>query len=281
MIFVSGATGTVGSEVVRLLSAAGANVRAGLRAPEKAVKLRGVEVVSFDFTDPARVRAALRGVERAFLLTATGPGQAELESSFAEEAVRAGVRHIVKMSVWRAAEGGYTFARIHRAAERKIEALRIPFTFLRPNMFMQNLLHSAASLRDERAIFQPAGEAKVSMIDTRDVARVAVKVLGSDDHFGAVYDLSGPEALDYAEVAETIGTALARQVRYVDVPPASFRHGLGAEGVPSWTVEAMLDLQAYASTGAAAQVVDTVRGITGVPPTTLERFVRDHVEVFT
>jgi uncharacterized protein YbjT (DUF2867 family) len=281
MIFVSGASGTVGSEVVRLLSAAGARVRVGLRSPEKAVKLPGVEVVPFDFTDPVRVRSALRGVERAFLLTATGPSQAELESSFAEEAVRAGVRHIVKLSVWRAADAGYTFARVHRAAERKIEALRVPFTFLRPNSFMQNLLHSATTVKEERAIFQPAGEAKVSMIDTRDVARVAVKVLGSDDHFGAAYDLSGPSAVDYAEVAETIGTAVARQVRFVDVPPASFRHGLGAEGVSSWTVEAILDLQSYASAGGASGVVDTVRRITGAQPTTLERFVRDHVEVFT
>ncbi len=283
MIFVSGASGTVGSELVRQLSAAGARVRAGWRVPERAARLPGVEVVPFDFTEPARVRAALTGIERAFLLTPSSPAQVDLEASFAAEAARAGVRHIVKMSVWRAPAQGYTFARVHHAAERKVLASGIPCTFLRPNMFMQNLIYAAETIREQMAILQPARSAKISMVDTRDVARAAVRVLGSDDHFGAAHELSGPESLDYSEVAEIVGTVIGKQVRYVDVPEEAFRHSLRARGTPAWLVDAMLDLQDYANRGFAAEVTDTLARLlapTGARPVTFARFIRDHAEVF-
>jgi len=123
MILVTGASGTVGSEVLKQLRQRGASVRAGFHSPKKAeqVRAQGVDAVVLDFADRTSIAAALKGVEKVFLLGATAPHQSELEINVVEEAKKAGVGHIVKLSVLGAVGEKVTFARWHRAVEKAIE----------------------------------------------------------------------------------------------------------------------------------------------------------------
>jgi uncharacterized protein YbjT (DUF2867 family) len=147
-ILVTGATGTVGSEVVKqLLSAKGQReediiVKAAVRSDnDNTFRNLGVQVVQLDYNKPDSLSAALRGVDKLFLLTPFQSNMVDLTSNLLNEAKQAGVKYIVKQSVLRAdAEPGITSSRSHRQAEKTIEESGIPFTFLRPNFFMQNFV---------------------------------------------------------------------------------------------------------------------------------------------
>src|SRR6185436_19052635 len=170
----------------------------------------GLDAVVMDFAQPATIAAALRGVEKLFLLSP--PNRPELEKPVVEEARKAGVRHLVKLSAWGAESEAHSFGRGHRAIEKQIEAAKIPFTFLRPNGFMQNFLQAAGTIKSQRAIHFPAGDSRYSMIDVRDVAAVALRALTGPAHQGKAYRLSGPESLSHEDVAEKLSRVLGRKI---------------------------------------------------------------------
>src|SRR6185369_6837224 len=117
--------------------------------------------------------------------------------------------------------------------EKQIEAAKIPFTFLRPNGFMQNFLQAAGTIKSQRAIHLPAGDSRYSMIDVRDVAAVALRALTGPAHQGKAYRLSGPESLSHEDVAEKLSRVLGRKISYVDLPPAEFKEALQGFGLPA------------------------------------------------
>lgn len=282
MILVTGAGGTVGTELVKALTREKAALRVAFHAPEKAARARaaGLDAVVVDFARPATLRAALSGVSRLFLLSVAGPHLASWEGGAAEEAARAGGRHVVKLSVWRASEEEYALARWHRSAEKAIEASGVPFTFLRPNSFMQNFVtHHLASLR-AGSLPLPAGGARVSHVDVRDVAEVAARILAEDSHASHAYDLSGPESLSYAQTTHILSAAWGRKIAYLEVTDADFLRGMTEGGAPPWLAEAILDLQRYAKRGQAADVLGSVQQILQRKPTTLARFAADHAARF-
>ncbi|MCI0568743.1 MAG: SDR family oxidoreductase [Acidobacteria bacterium] len=283
MILVTGAGGTVGREVVQALQREGLRFRAAYHTEEKAAKARGsgLDAVTVDFAKPDSLRPALRGVSKLFLLSAATPDLAEQEMGVVEQAKQAGVGHLVKISVWRASEEEFTFARWHRSSEKAIQASGVPFTFLRPNSFMQNLsTYYAQSIRATRTIALPAGHAKESCIDVRDIASVAARVFSETTHFGHAYDLSGPESLSYHQVANTLSVALGRKITYVDVSDEEFSRGMRGSGAPPWLTDAILEMQHYAKRGQAADVLGSVQQILGRRPLSLDRFARDYSNAF-
>jgi uncharacterized protein YbjT (DUF2867 family) len=178
MILVTGASGTVGSEVVRALGERGARVRAGYRSrPQKLPA--GFESVALDYEQPETIRPALAGVETVFLLSNT----VEREKQVVDEIKRAGVKRIVKLSAFGAAEEAHSFARGHRAVERHIEASGLAWTFLRPNGFMQNVVnYMAETIRSQSAIYSSAANGAISHIDARDIGTVGARVLTESGH---------------------------------------------------------------------------------------------------
>ncbi len=280
MILVTGATGTIGSEVVRQLVTSGQHPRALVRDPTTARQRLGgqVEPVVGDLDRPETIAAALAGVDRVFLLTTQSAQQPQWEQGVIQAATRAGVGHLVKLSVFRAdAQSPLQVARQHGQVERALARSGLAYTVLRPVFFMQNLL---GMVRDG-TIATATGNGRVAMVDARDIAAVAVAALGSHGHAGKVYTLTGPQALSFDEVARIVSQQAGRQLRHVRVLPDAVRDALQARGVAAWFAADMAKLHGMLAAGYEEIVTGDVRSVTGSPPRTLARFAADFTGALT
>jgi uncharacterized protein YbjT (DUF2867 family) len=284
MILITGATGTVGSEVVKRLSAKGVRMRALTRDPGKAdiVRLPQVEVVRGDFGDADSIRLACASVHRAFLLTNSTERAEEQQTTFMRIAQESGVQHIVKLSQLHAdANSPGRFLRYHGAVEAAIRASGLTFTFLRPNLYMQGLLNFRQSIQQKGAFFAAVGDARISSIDVRDLADVAVAALTESKHDNRTYSLTGPKALTFADMANQLSGAVERTITFVDVPPESMRTALADLGFPAWQADGLLEEFAMYRRGEAAEVESGVSEALGRPPRSFDEFARDYASLFT
>ncbi|WP_328881671.1 SDR family oxidoreductase [Streptomyces sp. NBC_00299] len=289
MILVIGATGKIGGEVARLLVSTGSPVRALVRDPSKAaaqaLARQGVVPATGDLGDVASLDAAMQGVDRVFLVSAQDLRQAELQGNAVDAALRATVGHIVKVSgiAPSVSPGGPAeIGRQHWQTEHRIEESGVPFTFLRPGFFMQNLLETAAPMVSKLGLLAaPMGGAPVAMVDARDIAAVAAEVLTGDSHHDRVYDVTGPRAFGYEELAAVLADATGQRVRYVSMPPGFAANVLRRQGKPDWYVEHLVEMAELFRAGAGATVSTTVRDLTGRPPRTIESFAAEHAGSFT
>jgi uncharacterized protein YbjT (DUF2867 family) len=285
-ILLTGATGTVGQAVAQALAGRGVPFRALVRQPDapaaqQLAALPGAELVLGDFNNPASLQQALAGIERAFLLT-NSTEQAEAQQlRFVELARQAGVPRIVKLSQWAAdAASPVRFLRYHATVEQAIQAAGLAYTFLRPNLFMQGLLAFKASIQAQGQFFAPIGEARISVIDVRDIAAVAAAALTELGHENQVYNLTGPAALTHAEMAAHLAAAVGYPVAFVDVPPTALRGYLAQAGFPEWQIEGLLEDYAHYHRGEAAVVAAGVQQATGQPPRDFAAFARDYASAF-
>jgi uncharacterized protein YbjT (DUF2867 family) len=275
VILVTGATGKVGRELVKELRSAGAPFRVGARSPEKVSEM---DAVLFDFDRPETFGPALAGADKLFLLTSGGT---QREAAVVDAARKAGIKHIVKLSVWDAEKDAFVLGRHHRAVEQKIEASGLPWTFLRPNSFMQNFTTAhAPPIRSQGAFYPYGHDAKISVIDARDIAAVAATALTGSGHAGKAYKLSGPEALTNQQMAQKLTKAIGKTVKFVDLPDTEYVKALVAAGVPPAYAEALADLSRYYTTRAGALVTPEVERVIGRKPISFDQFVRDYAGVW-
>ena len=281
LILVIGATGTVGSEITKQLVEAGQTVRVLARDPAKAKIKFGatVEIFQGDLSKPETLAAAFVGVDGAYvLLPAIGPEFPELEGNAFNAAKRAGVKRIVKQSsfVMEDFMAGTPFAEWHGESEKRLCALGVAWTILRPAFFASNFVGDFAIMR-QGGLFLPTGDGKDAPIDPRDVAAVAVKVLTTAGHEGKIYSPTGPELLSYAEVVQKVAAVTGKPLKFVDVPEAKWREDMLSAGAPLPVVESLL---AYFTRGIKAgriQVRATVPSLLGRPARTLEQWAKDHI----
>ena len=285
MIVVTGSTGTIGSELVRLLASAGADTRAIYRRAEIAARPGHVTFFRADLTDPVQAEAALAGASRLFLLTGNESGFLQVQLTVVEAARRGAIRHIVKLSALGASDHSRSgIGRDHWAVEQAIQQTAIPWTLLRPHAFMQNWLKDvAASVRAENAIFSPIGDGRVPFIDTRDIAAVAAEVLlHPDAHIGKKYVLTGGEAVGYADLAATLSEVTGREIAYRPISMDDARARLTRLGQPAALIDATLAIAAYQRDGGpTAMVSPTVQRLLGRPPRTIGDFARDYGAAFS
>ena len=183
MICITGAGGTVGSEVLKQLQQTDSTFRVAYFSAGKAEQARanGIEATIIDYDQPNTLAEAFAGCEKLFLLGGNTPNQTEQELNAVEAAKAAGVQHIVKQSVLGAEGESYSLANVHRPVEKAIEASGLAWTFLRPNSFMQNVAtFMSPTIRSEGAFFSASGDAKIAHVDVRDIAAVAVLAKGHD-----------------------------------------------------------------------------------------------------
>lgn len=284
-ILVTGATGTVGREIIKQLALQDVKVRAGVHSVIKGENLKrlpDVEIVEIEFNRPESLHAAFTHIDCLMLVTPFTEDQVEMAKNLVDEAKKKEVKHIVRLSALGAgAEPGIQFGRWHREVEQYIEESGIPYTFLRSAGFMQHLEnYNAVTIKHEGKFYLPAGEGKVNYIDTRDIAAVAVEALISEGHEGEIYDLTGPEALSHSEIAAILSEETMRAITFVDVPAAAAREAMLAQHIPERLVDAMLELYDVYRSGHSSEVTDTVEKITGRPPHTFRQFARDYKECF-
>ena len=282
-VLVTGATGNVGSRVVRELSGRGVSARAFVRDADGAAgKLDdGVELAYGDFSDAASVGRVVEGVEGVFLACANDPRQVEYETGVIDAAAAAGVRRIVKLSALGAEVGSpIAFWDWHGRIEERLRASGVPFVMLRPAFNMTNLLGSAEGVRHADSLFAPADGAKVAMIDPGDVAAAATVVLAEDGHEGQTHVLTGPEAIAFERVAEELSAATGRHVRFVAVTDDAARQALVGSGTPEFVAGQIVAVFGVLRQGAQDLTTDAVRDLTGREPRSFAGFTRDHAGHF-
>lgn len=275
-VLVLGALGNVGAEVVKALRAAGSPVRAGDLFPEKVAQRfgGGVEAVAFDFSKPETYALAFQGIRNVFILR---PPQItdikKLMIPAMQAAKAAGVKHFVFLSLIGIEQNTMV---PHYQVEQYLKTSGMSYTFLRSSFFMQNLntVHQA-EIRDSDEIFVPVGTARTSFIDVRDIGAAAAVCLTQPGHENIAYDLTGPEGLDYYQVAALFTQVLGRQITYRNPSPAAF---FLRQLRKSPLMFALVTTWLYANTkgGMADRVTGEVKRLTGREPICLERYIQDY-----
>jgi uncharacterized protein YbjT (DUF2867 family) len=280
-ILVLGASGAVGGAVVKELARRdGVAVRVASRRPSELGLDARVEAVRFDLEQQDTFAPALAGIERVFMLARPGDEQPELHALPLIDAMRAqGVKRVVHLSAM-GAEKRPDFGL--RRVELALDASGLAVTHLRPNFFFQifttGALGRGIALRGEIRI--PAGGARLSFLDARDVGAAAAVALTEPGHEGHGYTLTGAEALDHAEIAAAIAHARGSAVRYVAIDEDEARRALGEAGFPPPWVERLLGFYRLVRSGAAAELTSSVAELLGRPPRTFAEFATEHRAAF-
>jgi uncharacterized protein YbjT (DUF2867 family) len=282
MILVTGATGHVGRELIEELARCAQNVRAMTRRPETARFPRGVEVVRGDFDDPTSVDSALVGVDRVFLMTAQPIGSAPRPTHpalVAERARRAGVRHVVFLSVLAGGDAGQDpITRWSNEAEAAVLASGVPWTLLRPGRFMSNALSWAPLIRQGGTVKAPFAHRPVASIDPSDIAAMARVCLTEPGHEEKAYRLSGPEALTPVQEGAILAETLGRPIEVVSLSTDDARAAILRSGMPPDVVEEIITRVETSTHG--SEVLSTVHDVTGRAPRTFADWAKAHVDAF-
>jgi uncharacterized protein YbjT (DUF2867 family) len=280
---VTAATGTVGQHVVRALADREAGVRIGSRDPDSARERfvdEGVdrgEYVAFDFTRPETWGRSLDDVDGVFVVRPPGV-DASTVGAFAEAAARDGVDRLVYLSTLGAEKNVLV---PHHRIEKRIVATEATHTLLRASFFMQNLLEvHGPDIVEHNEVFVPAGDGKTSFVDARDLGDVAAIALTESGHENRAYDLTGPEALHYEEVATIFSSVLERPITYPKPSMVRFGRRMRQRGQSLGFIALMCGIYTTARLGLASRVTTDTRRVLGREPLRVETFVEDYASEF-
>ncbi len=281
MILVTGATGTIGSEVVRRLAARGEKVRALTRDPARLDAAPGVEVVRGDFLDPESVDSALAGVKAAFLVAVLGP-DTRPDVDLISRARAAGASRLVKLSAIGTGDPGVgPGGTWHIPGEEALRAGGADWTVLRPSTFASNTLSWADPIRSGEPVPNLTGDGRQGVVDPRDVAEVAVAALLDPRHAGRTYTLTGPEPITAPGQATVLADVLGRPVRTLDLTPDEVRSHLRGSGMPEPYLRGVLAGSSYVRAGHNDVITDDVREVLGRGARTYREWAEDHTEAFS
>jgi uncharacterized protein YbjT (DUF2867 family) len=250
-ILVTGATGTVGNEVINQLLDKGVSIRAGVRNPAKAKEMGwpNVDLTAFDYDKPETFETALEGVDKIFLvappLSANAP---DIMIPMIHKAKEMGVKSIVNLSALGVEQDDNIPL---RQVELALEKSGLGYTHLRPNWFMQNCNTSMlGSIKEQQAIYVPAADSKTAFIDARDIAAIAVEALISGEHNQKAYTITGDEALDHYQMAELLSKVSGKTIVYHAIDDDALRAGMKSQGFPESAINYFSMLYDIARKGA-------------------------------
>jgi len=278
-ILVTGATGNVGAEVVKALELANQETIATVVKQDDLKKFPPKKAVVFDFADSNTWEPALEGVDRVFLMRP--PAIADVKTylfPFIDLALQKGIKHIVFLSLQ-----GVSFNPLtpHFKVEKYLIRKKAPYTFLRPNFFMQNLstfYKDDISQNDE--IYLPAGKGRTSFVDVRDIGAVAAEVFTGPDHIGKAYTLSGSESLDYYQVAEILSNELGQTIMYQNPTVAEYVERLRANGSPDEFIKVQKMLYFVVRHNFSSGTKSDIAKLLGREPIAFKQFAHDYTHVW-
>jgi uncharacterized protein YbjT (DUF2867 family) len=277
---ITGATGDIGSRVVKLLLERAERPRVFARDARKARERFGdwVDVAVGDLADAGSLFAALTGVDTLFLIN-SGPEIPSRDELAAKAAKAAGVRHLVKLSSMDGRQDVGTGV-WHARGESAIRASGIVFTFVRPTGFMENALFWATSIKARGVVRSMTSDGKIPFIHSDDIAAVATEALTTREYDGRTLPITGPEALSYAEMAAKIGAAIGKQLGFETIPEEQVRQQMTESGDSEQMIAAHLSIYRAIREGRLAAVTDNVERVLGRKPIGFDRWAQEHAEAF-
>jgi uncharacterized protein YbjT (DUF2867 family) len=282
-VLITGATGTVSTALLNALHETDSRLRALVRDEAKADAIRGADVFVGDLDNPRSLPPAFEGVQDLWLLVPNGPRAPENNMNALWAARRAGVDRVVRVSVVGAAhDAPNRSGRLHALSDWETERCGMRWTILRPHWFMQNLLNEAGDIAATGTFSLNMGASRIGMIDARDIAECAARVLldDPDRHHGRTYTLTGPRSLTFDEVARQLSRALGEPIRYLPVDDDAKRGKLLGYGVPRWIVDMLEEYARTYASGWGDFTTDTVTELLGRPARDVADFIRDHAPSF-
>ena len=278
-ILITGATGTIGKALVAQLRQTNADFLAAGRDATKtaaALNVRANQAVQFDFADPATFAAATAGVDRAFLL---GPplfyDLDKLLGPFIDFLQAAGIRRVVYLSALNAEKMGADLS-FHTNVENKLQQDGFELTILKPSFFAQNFKnYEWDNITRHNITYVPAGDGVVAFVDVHDIAAVAAKVLTEEGHGGKTYNITGPEALSYADAAGLLSEVTGRSIAYPAPTPQQYTDTLKQAGAPDFIAPYMISVYGIIAKHQAGQVSNDVEQVTGKKPAALKQVLEE------
>jgi uncharacterized protein YbjT (DUF2867 family) len=274
LLFI-GASGLIGSLVTPALMKAGFSVST---AGRRGLSVGDAPGIAVDLRDSTSLARAMQGVATVALVLPDVPDMEAIGLNAVNAAKAAGVRRLLWFSSFGAKPDNQArFSRRHPVIDQAVRSSGIPYTILRPSFLMQNFTSFYGDIiRTTGMIFLPLGDARVSHVDLRDLADAAAAALTDDRHINKTYDLSGPEALHTGEVAEQIGSATGRTIRYQPISVAEMEAGLRDAGMDAWFAEGLAELYGWIrDSGLASEVTDSVERLLGRKATPFRQFALD------
>ncbi len=273
--FVTGATGNVGAEVVYHLTAKGKHVIAAKLAHETTTDRENLEYRVFDFTDEKTWEDCMDGVNKVFLMRPPHISNIKRDMyPFLRFLAQRGVKQIVFLSV-QGVEGNKMVP--HYDVEQACLELALPYTFVRPSFFMQNLTTTHLDeIRDEKQLMIPAGKGRTNFIDVRDIGEIMAKMFFDDSHIRRAYTVTGQTSFSYSEVAAKLSEGLGEEIRYANPGALRFIGYHRKKGRKLAMTLVMLALYTIVRLGKGDISTDTSELILGRKPRTLDDFISDN-----
>jgi uncharacterized protein YbjT (DUF2867 family) len=276
LTLIVGASGTVGSEIVKLLKAQGRRVRT---TTSRAVSSADGEKVQINLATGAGIKEAFEGVDQAFLLSPPGfADQHAILQPLIQEAKRRGLKKVILMT---ALGANAVETSPFRRAELELEKSGLTYNIVRPNWFYQNFnTFWSQGIKVEGKIQLPAGDAKTGFIDARDVSAFVAKLLTTHDFDNQAFDITGPQSVTHGEVAEALSKALKKPVTYQDLDPQVLKKGLVSAGLPEDYVNFMILIFGFLREGYNSTVNANFKKVVGRDPIGLKKYVSDHLQAW-
>ncbi len=278
---IFGATGNIGSRVTERLIARGERPSVFARDAKKAKALFGdkVDIHGGDLDKPrSSLKAALAGVDAVFLVT-DGPGLEVHDRAVAVAAKSAGVRQIVKLSTLDVNSGVGT-GPWHARGEAAIRESGLSYTFIHAAGFMSNALGWSHSIREKGVLRTSTGTGKIAFIHPDDLADVATAALLSHEYDGQSLVITGPEALSYGAMAQVIGDAIGKRVRFEEISDQQAYRSVVRWAGKGPYADALVDIWRAVCEGRLATVSDGVQQVLGRKPISFDRWVKENADAF-
>ncbi len=282
----------VGHEVVKQLSSTtrDVSIKAGGRSIEnvkKVINFDRTEPIQIDYYKPETLREALKNVDRVFIVTPFQSDMVELSSNLLK-AIKdtRKIKHIVKLSVLRGEDPdhGIIANTLHRRAEKMIELSGIPYTFLCPTFFMQSFAtFFPQKIKEQGTFYLPAGDSKVSFVDVRDIAAIAVEALTNNNdgrHNGKAYNITGPEAISFGQAARILSEQVGKKISYVSISEDDARKGMKEIGWNEWRINFLIELYNIIKQGYLEEISTPVEEVTGKRAFSFSQFAKDYADAF-
>ena len=278
-ILVTGGSGNIGKEVVKLLSEKGANFKALVNTRE----IEGVETVSANYGDLASIEKAMEGVSTLFMVLQNHPEMENWGQNIVEAAKKAGIKHIVRSSGSLADKNSPLLIRkLLGETDQVVMDSGIDYTITSPSFFMQNFINYFTEDYKNGAIYQPSADGKVSWTDVRDIAAVNVEVLLNPEKYkGQNLVITGSESFGYDESVKKMNDILGKESTYLAINDEAAIEAMKGQQFPDFVIDLMMSLNHCIVQGIAEETTNVVEEVTGKKPILFDQFIQDNKEIWS